>query len=180
MLLQCLLWGRWLSSGVTAKNNIEWDNRKGGIGQGYHREPCARHRVQGQSELDVDAHRELSTESKLYRFGQIVQADYRCENSSICIEFWPQKAVHLALQWPGAEGRVSTLASAVPATNLSFRDEDDGFSRALVNRLIQTLENDPLPHLTPNEQAHLLVLIQTTLEVTFCLFKKVAPITHTL
>ncbi|KAF7339771.1 WD repeat protein [Mycena venus] len=44
-------------------------------------------------------------------------------------------------------------------------DEDDGFSRALVNRLIQTLESDPLPHLTPNEQAHLLVLIQTTLEI---------------
>ncbi|KAJ6574959.1 WD repeat-containing protein [Mycena capillaripes] len=44
-------------------------------------------------------------------------------------------------------------------------DEEEGFSRALVNRLIQTLENDPLPHLTPNEQAHLLVLIQTTLEI---------------
>ncbi|KAJ7654974.1 RAVE protein 1 C terminal-domain-containing protein [Mycena polygramma] len=44
-------------------------------------------------------------------------------------------------------------------------DEEEGFSRALVNRLIQTLESDPLPHLTPNEQAHLLVLIQTTLEI---------------
>ncbi|KAJ7071176.1 RAVE protein 1 C terminal-domain-containing protein [Mycena amicta] len=44
-------------------------------------------------------------------------------------------------------------------------DEDEGFSRAGVTRLIETLENNPLPHLTPNEQAHLLVLIQTTLEI---------------
>ncbi|KAJ7706334.1 WD repeat-containing protein [Mycena rosella] len=44
-------------------------------------------------------------------------------------------------------------------------DEEEGFSRALVGRLIETLESNPLPHLTPNEQAHLLVLIQTTLEI---------------
>ncbi|KAJ6621584.1 RAVE protein 1 C terminal-domain-containing protein [Mycena sp. CBHHK59/15] len=44
-------------------------------------------------------------------------------------------------------------------------DQEEGFSRTLVDRLIETLENDPLPHLTPNEQAHLLVLIQTTLEI---------------
>ncbi|KAF8213200.1 WD repeat-containing protein [Mycena galopus ATCC 62051] len=44
-------------------------------------------------------------------------------------------------------------------------DEEEGFSRTLVNHLIQTLESDPLPHLTPNEQAHLLVLVQTTLEI---------------
>ncbi|KAJ7492768.1 RAVE protein 1 C terminal-domain-containing protein [Mycena latifolia] len=44
-------------------------------------------------------------------------------------------------------------------------DEEEGFSRALVGRLIETLESNPLPHLTPNEHAHLLVLIQTTLEI---------------
>ncbi|KAF7320375.1 WD repeat protein [Mycena kentingensis (nom. inval.)] len=44
-------------------------------------------------------------------------------------------------------------------------DEDEGFSRTAVCRLIETLENNPLPQLTPNEQAHLLVLIQTTLEI---------------
>ncbi|KAJ7092570.1 WD repeat-containing protein [Mycena epipterygia] len=44
-------------------------------------------------------------------------------------------------------------------------NEDEGFNRALVDRLIETLEHNPLPHLTPNEQAHLLVLIQTTLEI---------------
>ncbi|KAF9462089.1 WD repeat-containing protein [Collybia nuda] len=43
--------------------------------------------------------------------------------------------------------------------------EESGFSRHLVARLIETLEAYPLPHLTPNEQAHLLVLIQTTLEI---------------
>ncbi|GLB36004.1 putative RAVE protein 1 C terminal [Lyophyllum shimeji] len=43
--------------------------------------------------------------------------------------------------------------------------EEEGFSRALVIRLIDALEAHPLPHLTPNEQAHLLTLIQTTLEV---------------
>ncbi|KAJ7076559.1 RAVE protein 1 C terminal-domain-containing protein [Mycena belliarum] len=44
-------------------------------------------------------------------------------------------------------------------------DEEEGFNRALVGRLIETLETHPLPHLTPNEQAHLSVLIQTTLEI---------------
>ena len=32
-------------------------------------------------------------------------------------------------------------------------------------KLLEELETEPLPHLTPNEHAHLLVLIQTTLEV---------------
>ncbi|KAG2335926.1 hypothetical protein BDR05DRAFT_1018013 [Suillus weaverae] len=35
----------------------------------------------------------------------------------------------------------------------------------MVETLIEQLETRPLPHLTPNEHAHLLVLIQTTLEV---------------
>ncbi|TFK30799.1 WD repeat-containing protein [Coprinopsis marcescibilis] len=43
--------------------------------------------------------------------------------------------------------------------------EEEQFSRGLVNRLISHLEKHPLPHLTPNEQAHLVVLIQTTLEI---------------
>lgn len=45
------------------------------------------------------------------------------------------------------------------------RSDEDGFSRTLVVKLIEELETEPLPHLTPNEHAHLLVLIQTTLEV---------------
>ncbi|PCH33750.1 hypothetical protein WOLCODRAFT_129949 [Wolfiporia cocos MD-104 SS10] len=43
--------------------------------------------------------------------------------------------------------------------------EDDQFSRTLVHRLLEHLEEFPLPHLTPNEHASLLVLIQTTLEI---------------
>jgi ubiquitin len=39
------------------------------------------------------------------------------------------------------------------------------FSRHMVETLMEQLETRPLPHLTPNEHAHLLVLIQTTLEI---------------
>lgn len=44
-------------------------------------------------------------------------------------------------------------------------EEKEGFSRPLVTRLIEALETNPLPRLTVNEQAHLSVLIQTTLEI---------------
>ncbi|KAF8273891.1 WD repeat-containing protein [Lactarius quietus] len=43
--------------------------------------------------------------------------------------------------------------------------EDQGFSRPLIERLLDHLEATPLPHLTPNEHAHLLVLIRAMLEV---------------
>ncbi|KAF7985328.1 hypothetical protein HWV62_6523 [Athelia sp. TMB] len=43
--------------------------------------------------------------------------------------------------------------------------DENGFSRGLVARLIDALESRPLPSLTSNEHAHLLVLIQTTLEI---------------
>jgi hypothetical protein len=45
------------------------------------------------------------------------------------------------------------------------RPGDQGFSRSLIERLVGRLEASPLPHLTPNEHAHLLVLIQAMLEV---------------
>ncbi|KAH9064341.1 RAVE protein 1 C terminal-domain-containing protein [Lactarius vividus] len=45
------------------------------------------------------------------------------------------------------------------------RPEDQGFSRPLIERLLDRLEATPLPHLTPNEHAHLLVLIRAVLEV---------------
>ncbi|KAE9408257.1 WD repeat-containing protein [Gymnopus androsaceus JB14] len=44
-------------------------------------------------------------------------------------------------------------------------NEEEGFCRPLVTKLIQSLESQPLPHLTPNESASLIVLIQTTLEI---------------
>lgn len=40
------------------------------------------------------------------------------------------------------------------------------FSRELVDRLVRSLEEHPLPHLTPSEMEHLIVLIQTTVEVS--------------
>ncbi|OBZ78887.1 Regulator of V-ATPase in vacuolar membrane protein 1 [Grifola frondosa] len=42
---------------------------------------------------------------------------------------------------------------------------DEQFSRSLVERLMERLEEKPLPHLTPKEHASLLVLIQTTVEI---------------
>lgn len=42
---------------------------------------------------------------------------------------------------------------------------DQGFSRSLIERLVGRLEASPLPHLTSNEHAHLVVLIQAMLEV---------------
>ncbi|TFY65144.1 hypothetical protein EVJ58_g2168 [Rhodofomes roseus] len=44
-------------------------------------------------------------------------------------------------------------------------DDEDPFSRSVVEHLIERLEENPLPHLTPNEHASLLVLIQTALEI---------------
>ncbi|KAG8940912.1 regulator of (H+)-ATPase in vacuolar membrane [Tulasnella sp. 424] len=41
----------------------------------------------------------------------------------------------------------------------------DLFSRELVDRLVRSLEEHPLPHLTPSEMEHLIVLIQTTVEI---------------
>lgn len=43
--------------------------------------------------------------------------------------------------------------------------EEEGFSRKLVARLLDALERDPLPYLTFSERAHLVVLVQTTLEI---------------
>ncbi|KZT72790.1 hypothetical protein DAEQUDRAFT_704451 [Daedalea quercina L-15889] len=56
-----------------------------------------------------------------------------------------------------------SLLFSTPET--SNDDEEDSFSRSLVERLLERLEESPLPHLTPNEHASLLVLIQTTLEI---------------
>ncbi|KAJ3966484.1 RAVE protein 1 C terminal-domain-containing protein [Lentinula raphanica] len=44
-------------------------------------------------------------------------------------------------------------------------DDEEGFCRSLVTDLIERLESQSLPHLTPNECASLIVLIQTTLEI---------------
>ena len=41
------------------------------------------------------------------------------------------------------------------------------FGPVLVSKLIARLEGSPLPNLSLNEMAHLIVLVQTTLEVPF-------------
>ncbi|KAL4070811.1 RAVE protein 1 C terminal-domain-containing protein [Scleroderma citrinum] len=55
--------------------------------------------------------------------------------------------------------------SLFTSTTQTQPSEDRGFSRPLVESLIERLEARPLPHLTPNEHAHLIVLIQTALEI---------------
>ncbi|KAF7339596.1 WD repeat protein [Mycena sanguinolenta] len=93
----------------------------------------------------------------------IVDSKARADWTSMPIESFLRKEAPL--------GTVSNLGIKKRYTLLfngpdqKDEDEEDGFSRTLVNRLIRTLEADPLPHLTPNEQAHLLVLVQTTLEI---------------
>ena len=52
-----------------------------------------------------------------------------------------------------------------PSLTNASRSDESGFSRALVTQLMERLEEQLLPHLTPNEQQSLIVLIQTTLEV---------------
>ncbi|KAG2159698.1 RAVE protein 1 C terminal-domain-containing protein [Suillus bovinus] len=48
---------------------------------------------------------------------------------------------------------------------LRGQPDETVFSRHMVETLIEQIESRPLPHLTPNEHAFLLVLIQTTLEI---------------
>lgn len=47
------------------------------------------------------------------------------------------------------------------------RSEEEEFSQTLVEGLKEKLSEQPLPHLTPNEMESLLVLLQTTLEVSY-------------
>ncbi|ELU39867.1 WD repeat-containing protein [Rhizoctonia solani AG-1 IA] len=51
------------------------------------------------------------------------------------------------------------------AINFASSDDPHSFSRRLVERLLQKLEQQRLPHLSETEQAHLIVMIQTTLEI---------------
>ena len=46
-----------------------------------------------------------------------------------------------------------------------YESDEDPFSPASVNKLLERLEEKPLPHFSPKEHASLLGLIQTTLEV---------------
>ncbi|KAH8120057.1 RAVE protein 1 C terminal-domain-containing protein [Phellopilus nigrolimitatus] len=62
-----------------------------------------------------------------------------------------------------ARPQYSVLFGGTEETHLG--EDQDRFSRSLVQYVIDELEISPLVHLTSNEHAHLLVLLQTTLEI---------------
>ncbi|KAH6916877.1 WD repeat-containing protein [Coprinopsis sp. MPI-PUGE-AT-0042] len=62
-------------------------------------------------------------------------------------------------------GKTNKQYTSLFASGFVDPSDDEEFSRASVSRLISYLEENPLSHLTPNEQAHLVVLIQTTVEI---------------
>lgn len=109
------------------------------------------------------------------------------DNASTLVRRLPQAFIAYSLQFCSARcTRKGTRRFLMSLTSKSkflgsyhrlicfLRSEDEGFSRQLVIRLIESLETQPLPHLTPNEQAHLSVLIQTTLEVRGEFFSSVS------
>lgn len=53
-----------------------------------------------------------------------------------------------------------------PLTSHFLRSNHEDFSRELVERVVSRLESHAIPQMTPNEQAQLIVLIQTTLDVS--------------
>ncbi|KDR85351.1 hypothetical protein GALMADRAFT_132054 [Galerina marginata CBS 339.88] len=69
---------------------------------------------------------------------------------------------------PNHEGRVNKQRYNLLFNGSSSPVEDPNaieFNRSVVTRLIEMLELHPLPNLSVNEQAHLIILIQTTLEI---------------
>ncbi|KAI5897900.1 uncharacterized protein SCHCODRAFT_02565349 [Schizophyllum commune H4-8] len=62
-------------------------------------------------------------------------------------------------------GQKKRYVSLFDQNGFADDSEEEGFSRKLVARLLDALERNPLPYLTPSERAHLVVLIQTTLEI---------------
>lgn len=62
-------------------------------------------------------------------------------------------------------GGPSPYDSALTWSNTADDDDPNAFSRRLVERLLKKLEQQRLPHLSETEQAHLIVMIQTTLEI---------------
>jgi len=67
------------------------------------------------------------------------------------------------------------LTSPISLLIHSRLDGDQDFSRSMIERLLSRLEAVPLPHLSPNEHAHLLVLIQAMLEVRTYAYTIVKP-----
>ncbi|KAG8746797.1 regulator of (H+)-ATPase in vacuolar membrane [Ceratobasidium sp. 428] len=59
----------------------------------------------------------------------------------------------------------SSYGSVLTWSSTADDDDPNSFSRRLVERLLRKLEEQRLPHLSETEQAHLIVMIQTTLEI---------------
>ncbi len=72
-----------------------------------------------------------------------------------------------------SELRLTSIIS--PLMHSRLDDDSQGFSRSLIERLLSRLKTVPLPHLSPNEHAHLLVLIQAMLEVRTRAYNIVRP-----
>jgi hypothetical protein len=71
-----------------------------------------------------------------------------------------------AYQYPKSRCYLRHEKYVVTQRSLSPDGSDEiSFTRSIIHRLISILEFRPLPRLSSNEQAHLIVLIQTTLEV---------------
>ncbi|KAG8694259.1 regulator of (H+)-ATPase in vacuolar membrane, partial [Ceratobasidium sp. 394] len=66
--------------------------------------------------------------------------------------------------WEFLSGR-SSYDSVLTWSSTTDDDDPNSFSRKLVECLLRKLEERRLPHLSKTEQAHLIVMIQTTLEI---------------
>ncbi|KAG9128028.1 regulator of (H+)-ATPase in vacuolar membrane [Ceratobasidium sp. 392] len=66
--------------------------------------------------------------------------------------------------WDFLSGHLS-YDSVLTWSSTADDDDPNSFSRKLVERLLRKLDERRLPHLSETEQAHLIVMIQTTLEI---------------
>jgi len=84
------------------------------------------------------------------------------ESSTLSIDHYFRKS---PISEPVTYSHRRRYSSLFMGTEDADEPDDPGLSRSLIERLVGRLEASPLPHLTPIEHAHLLVLIQTMLEV---------------
>ncbi|KAG8885003.1 regulator of (H+)-ATPase in vacuolar membrane [Tulasnella sp. 331] len=77
--------------------------------------------------------------------------------------FWEDDVISLNSQGKDRSRVVPFFTAGSSTPHADENDED--FSRDLVDRVMEALEKAALPHLTPSEMEHLIVLIHTTLEI---------------
>ncbi|KAI0721213.1 RAVE protein 1 C terminal-domain-containing protein [Cerioporus squamosus] len=85
------------------------------------------------------------------------------EWENLPIERYLQNDEEVKAQSHGAHRPKYSLLFDIPETNEN--EQDDPFSPEAVRKLIECLEEKPIPHLTPRERESLSVLIQTALEI---------------